>query len=149
MAGSRLTMSLVHACVQLAVAGEEIRLAHLDPVRDWIHAEDVGRAVLAVLAHPSLPSRIYNLSGGVAISHRILLETLGRVTPVRYRQVNETEANVPPTVTRPRRGPLSVARLLAETRFRSHLSLERGLWTYVEWTKQEARLGGGNRSDHA
>ena len=149
MAGSRLTMSLAHACVRLAVAGEEIRLAHLSPVRDWIHAEDVGRAVTAVLVHASLPSRIYNLSGGVAISHRTLLETLGRVTPVRYRQVPEAEANVPPAVTRPRRGLLSVARLEAETGFRPHLSLERGLQTYVEWTQQEERTGAGDRSYHA
>jgi nucleoside-diphosphate-sugar epimerase len=149
MVGSRLTMSLAHACVQLAVAGQEIRLAHLSPVRDWIHAEDVGRAVLAVLALPSLPSQIYNLSGGVAISHRTLLETLNRATPIRYRQVDDAEANVPPAVTRPRRGPLSIARLTAETGFRPHLSLERGLRTYVERAKQEERASGGDRSDHA
>jgi nucleoside-diphosphate-sugar epimerase len=149
MAGSRLTMSLAYACARLAAAGEEVRLAHLDAVRDWIHAEDVGRAVLAVLTRPSLPSRIYNLSGGVAVSHRTLLDTLGRVTPVRYRHVHEAEANVPPAVTRPRRGPLSIARLAAETGFRPHLSLERGLRTYVEWTQQEERAGAGDRSDHA
>ncbi len=149
MSGSRLTMSLVHSCARIALAGQEIRLAHLDPVRDWIHAEDVGRAVLAVLETATLPSRIYNLSGGVAVSHRALLETLGRVTPVRYRQVSEVEANVPPAVTGPRRGPLSITRLAAETGFRPHLDLERGLRAYVEWTRWEERTGAGDRSHHA
>lgn len=140
MAGSRLTLSLVHASVRLALAGEEIRLTHVDPVRDWIHAGDVGRAVLAVLTAPALSAQTYNLSGGSGISHRALLETLARVLPLRYRQVEEAEANVPAALTRPRRGPMSIARLAADVGFRPSLGLEPGLRDYVEWVRQEARV---------
>ncbi|MDR7417935.1 MAG: NAD(P)-dependent oxidoreductase [Armatimonadota bacterium] len=139
MAGSRVTMSLVHTCVRLALAGEEIRLVHLDPVRDWIHAGDVGRAVLAVLTAPALAAQSYNLSGGNGISHRALLETLAHVLPLRYRQVAEAEANVPAALTRPRRGPMSIARLTGDTGFRPAQSLEDGLRDYVDWVRQEAR----------
>jgi nucleoside-diphosphate-sugar epimerase len=138
MAASRTTMSLVHASVRLALAGEEIRLAHLDPVRDWIHAADVGRAVLAVLAASAIPAHTYNLSGGIAIPHRTLLETLARVIPLRYRQVAETDANVPAALTRPRRGPMSIERFAADFGFRPSLALEPGLRDYVDWVRQEA-----------
>jgi nucleoside-diphosphate-sugar epimerase len=135
MARSRLTMSLAYECVRLALAGQEIRLVHLDHVRDWIHAEDLGRAVLAVLDAPTLPGRIYNVAGDRGCSHRELLETLGRIVPVRYRQVAEAEANVPPRQTQRRRGPVSVARLMAETGYRPRYTLEDGLRQYVAWVR--------------
>ena len=138
MVGSRQAMSLVHTSVRLAQAGEEIRLVHLDPVRDWIHAEDVGRAVLAVLTAAALPARVYNVSGGVGISHRTLLETLARVLPLRYQRVDEAEANVPSALTRPRRGPLCIDRLAADVGFRPSLALETGLRDYVDWLRREA-----------
>jgi nucleoside-diphosphate-sugar epimerase len=137
MAGSRLSMSLAYECVRLALAGEEIRLAHLDHVRDWIHAEDLGRAVLAVLAAPALQHRIYNLAGDRGITHRALLEALDRSVRTRYRQVPEVEANVPPRQTQKRRGPLSIARLLADTAYRPRFSLGDGLRQYVGWIQAE------------
>jgi nucleoside-diphosphate-sugar epimerase len=139
MPGSRLTMSLVHACVRLALAGDEIRLAHLHPVRDWIHADDVGRAVMAVLERPTLAHRVYNVAGPEGYSHWALLDALSRAVPVRYRQVAEHEANVPPALTRSRRGPLAVARLMSDTGYRPRYALEDGLRQYVEW----ARSGDG------
>jgi nucleoside-diphosphate-sugar epimerase len=135
MAGSRLAMSLAYEVVRLALAGEEIRLAHLDHVRDWILAEDLGRAILAVLDAPALPHRIYNLAGDRGYTHRELLDTLGRVVPVRYRQVPDADANVPPRQTQKRRGPLSIARLTADTGYRPRYSLEAGLRHYVEWVR--------------
>jgi UDP-glucose 4-epimerase len=137
MAGSRLSMSLAYECVRLALAGDEIRLAHLDHVRDWIHAEDLGRAVLAVLAAPALPNRVYNLAGDRGHTHRALLEALTRSVSVRYRQVPAGEANVPPRQTQKRRGPMSIARLLADTDYRQRYSLEDGLRQYVGWARGE------------
>jgi nucleoside-diphosphate-sugar epimerase len=136
MANSRLSMSLAYECVRLALVGEEIRLAHLEHVRDWIHAEDLGRAILAVLDAPALRHAIYNLAGDRGYTHRELLDTLGRVLPVRYRQVAEAEANVPPRQTQKRRGPLSIARLAADTGYRPRFSLEAGLRQYVEWARR-------------
>jgi nucleoside-diphosphate-sugar epimerase len=137
MAGSRLSMSLAYECVRLALAGEEIRLAHLDHVRDWIHAEDLGRAVLAVLDAPALHHRVYNLAGDRGITHRALLGALDRSVRTRYRQVPEAEANVPPRQTQKRRGPLSIARLLADTAYRPRFSLDDGLRQYVGWVQAE------------
>ncbi|MDR7489305.1 MAG: NAD(P)-dependent oxidoreductase [Armatimonadota bacterium] len=138
MKGSRASMSLVYQVVRLALAGEEIRLVHLDHVRDWIHADDLAGAVLTLLTQDRLSRSVYNLSGGVGISHRELLETLARVLPLRYAQVaNPAEANVPPQVTRKRRGPASIERLLAETSYRPRFTLEAGLRAYVDWVRAE------------
>lgn len=142
MKHSRHNLSIVQQAVDLALRGEEIRVLHLEPVRDWIHADDLGRAVLILLEQPQLRSTVYNLSGGRGISHRELLDTLARVLPLRYRQVdNETETNIPPGATRPRRGPAGIMRLQGDTGYEPVFDLEAGLRDYVSWVRQEAAAG--------
>lgn len=135
MTGSRLTVSLACQCVRMALAGEQIRLVHLDHVRDWIHTDDLGRAVLEVLQRDSLSSTVFNVAGPQGYTHRALLAALGQTVPVRYQQVDEREANIPATVTRERRGPLAIRRLMAETGYRPRYTLEEGLRQYVTWTR--------------
>ncbi len=136
MKDSRSNMSLVYEFVRRALRGEEIRVAHLDHVRDWIHADDLAVAVAMLLNTPRLPSRVYNLSGGVGYTHRQVLETLRRILPLGYTQVDDPrDANVAPSMTRKRRGPASIDRLLAETSYRPRLSLEAGLREYVDWVR--------------
>jgi nucleoside-diphosphate-sugar epimerase len=137
MPGSRHTMSLVFHCVRLALAGEEIRLAHLDHVRDWIYADDLARAVGALLERDYTAHDVYNCAGGRGYTHRELLDTLGRVIPLTYRQVDDPDkANIPSALTRARRGPLSTQRLLAVTSYRPNVDLEAGLRLYVRWVKE-------------
>jgi nucleoside-diphosphate-sugar epimerase len=110
-------------------------------MRDWIHADDLARAVLILLTQETIPSSVYNLSGGTGVSHRELLETLARLVPLRYRLVADpAEANIPPQMTRKRRGPASIDLLLADTPYRPKFSLEAGLRAYVDWVRaQEQR----------
>lgn len=146
MRDSRHTMSLVFHCVRLALAGREIRLAHLDHVRDWIYAGDLARAVVALLERDETAYGVYNCAGGRGYTHRELLDTLGRVVPLRYRKVDDPEqANVPPALTRARRGPLSSERLLAVTPYRPTVDLEAGLRMYVRWV-EETGPGQGERT---
>lgn len=138
MKNSRSNMSLVYHAVRLALAGEEIRLVHLDHVRDWIHADDLAQAVHILLTQDRLLRPVYNISGGVGISHRALLETLNRVVPLRYAQVADPrEANIPPQMTRRRRGPASITRLVSDTAYRPLYTLEAGLRAYVDWVRTE------------
>lgn len=137
MVDSRYNMSLAYHAVNLALDGEEIRLVHLDHLRDWIYIEDLAEAVGTILEAPLQPHAVYNLSGGRGYTHRDLLETLKRVIPIRYRQVTEAAANVPPLLTRKRRGPTSMTRLQADTSYRPQFSLEEGLRRYVEWARRE------------
>lgn len=140
MAGSREQMSLVYECVRLAVRGEEIRLPELDAVRDWIYAGDLARAVASLLAAPALPRRTYNCAGPRGYTHAELLDTLGRVIPLRYRRAENPEAaNVSSALTRRRRGPLSTERLTADTSYRPDVDLETGLRLYVEGIRDIAR----------
>ncbi|MEX2355779.1 MAG: NAD(P)-dependent oxidoreductase [Thermaerobacterales bacterium] len=136
MEGSRYSTSLVHQFVAMGLAGEEIRLVHLDHLRDWIHADDLGAAILALLQEPRLEHRIYNLSGGRGYSHQELLTTLQDILPVTYRHVsNPAEANIPTAATRARRGPTSIARLTADTGFTQNFDLRDGLSDYVRWVR--------------
>ncbi len=138
MPHSRTHVSLVYEWTRLALAGEEIRMLHLDPVRDWIHADDLARAVGVLLGQDRLGSPLYNLSGGRGYHHREALDTLNRIVPLRYRQVGDpAEANVPPTLSRSRRGPTSSTRLLEESSYRSQFNLEEGLRDYVKWLRED------------
>lgn len=140
MQDSRHTMSLVYQVVRLALAATPVRLVHLDHVRDWIYADDLAQAVLVVLGQDRLQAPVYNLSGGVGYTHRELLETLRRIVPLEYQQVTDPAvANVPPQITRRRRGPASTARLLAHTAYRPRFTLEEGLRDYVRWVRAEGR----------
>jgi nucleoside-diphosphate-sugar epimerase len=134
MRGSRHNMSVVHHCVRLALRGEEIRLAHVDAVRDWILADDLAGAVAALLDRAETTYRVYNGAGERGVSHREVLETLGRIVPLHYRETRDpADANVPPLLTRHRRGPLDIRRLLDETSYRPRAGLEEGLRATVEW----------------
>ena len=135
MQHSRHNMSIVHSCVRLALRREEIRLAHLDCLRDWILADDLAGAVSALLTRGDAGYRVYNGAGERGYQHRELLETLGRIVPLGYRQTDDAGANVPPFLTRRRRAPLAVGRLLDETAYRPRAGLEDGLRATVEWQR--------------
>lgn len=134
MPGSREQMSLVYECVRLALNGEELQLHELDPVRDWIDADDLARATSALLFAGVLSHRLYNCAAPRGYSHSELLDTLARVLPLRYRNSQDAHsANVAPSLTRRRRGPLNIERLLTDTDYRPTIDLETGLRRYVEW----------------
>jgi nucleoside-diphosphate-sugar epimerase len=136
MPGSREQMSLVYECVRLALNGEELQLHELDPVRDWIDADDLARATSALLFASALSHRVYNCAAPRGYSHSDLLDTLARVLPLRYRNSRDADsANVAPSLTRRRRGPLDVERLLTDTDYQPTIDLETGLRRYVEWVK--------------
>ncbi len=140
MTHSRRVMSVVYDCVQLALRGEEIRLAHLDGVRDWILADDLAGVVSVLLAREDADYRVYNAAGDRGYTHREVLERLGRIIPLRYREAAPGDANVPPLLTRARRGPLDIRRLLDETAYRPRAGLDDGLRVTVEWMRGAGEL---------
>jgi nucleoside-diphosphate-sugar epimerase len=134
LVGSRERMSLVYECVHMALAGREVCLAELDALRDWIYVGDLTRAIAALLAMAPSRRRLYNVAGPRGYTHRELLDTLSRILPVSYRAADdEHPPNVDEALTRRRRGPLSVERLLADTSYRPQIDLETGLRRYVDW----------------
>ncbi len=134
LAGSRERMSLVYDCVHAALAGREVCLGELSAVRDWIYVGDLARAVATLLAMESPRHHLYNIAGPRGYTHRELLETLSRIVPVSYRAADhEHPPNVDEALTRKRRGPLSIDRLLVDTPYRPEINLETGLRRYVDW----------------
>jgi nucleoside-diphosphate-sugar epimerase len=134
-------MSLVYLLVELVRRGEEVRLVHLNHVRDWIYAGDIVNASILLLELPNLKHHIYNVSGGRGYTHRQLIEELDRIIPVRYRQSVEEEANIPASITARRRGPMSIELLAADTGFSLTYELLEGLRRYVQWIGNDVSLG--------
>lgn len=60
--GSRLRMSPIHQAIGLAQAGMVITCNSAETVYNWIHGDDIGRAVLAALEAVH-PERVYNVAG--------------------------------------------------------------------------------------
>ena len=141
MPEARETMSLVHQVMRMALSGKEIRLAHLDHVRDWASVDDVSRALQSLLTRSELRHHVYNLSGGVGISHRQLLCALAGVVPISFRQVPEANANVPPSSTQGLRGPMNIGRLVRDTCFAPSTDLGEGLRRYMHWLRYDAKVG--------
>lgn len=136
MPGSREQMSLVHECVRLALNGEEIQLQELDAIRDWIYVDDLASAISILLFTDRLPHRLYNCAGPRGYTHSELLAALARLIPIRYGQAKRPEqANISGSLTRKRRGPLSIERLLADTSYRPEIDLEAGLGLYLDWAR--------------
>ena len=139
MVGSRTTMSLVYQVVERALAGEEIRLADLLHVRDWISVEDVSHAVSKLLTQRGLQEHTYNLSSGVGVSHGHLLSTLAGIVPVSFRRVPIRDANIPSSATEQRRGPLNIERLVRHAGPVPLTNLEEGLRRYIRWLQHYSR----------
>ena len=136
MTGSRTMMSLVYQVVERALDGEEIRLASLQNVRDWASIDEVSRVLGELLGHRGLRQNIYNLSGGIAVSHSELLTTLARIVPVSFRQVPIHEANISSESTASRRGPLDIESIVHDAGLGPLTNLEAGLRRYVRWLRR-------------
>jgi nucleoside-diphosphate-sugar epimerase len=119
---TRQRMSLVH---RLAARSGATTASTADVVRDWVHADDVAKALAGLLTASSLGSRLYNIGSGEAVGWRRIVEAFqaeGR--PVRWAgdgqsaDVTATSADTRPI--------FSIARLVADTGFRPR-SIESGI----------------------
>lgn len=119
---TRQRMSLIH---RLASRSGATTASTADIVRDWVHADDVAKALVGLLTVPSLGSQLYNIGSGEAVGWRRIVEAFqaeGR--PVRWAGDGESaDVTATPADTRP---VFSIARLVADTGFRPR-SIESGI----------------------
>eukprot|EP01037_Dinobryon_pediforme_P026523 gene26523-29075_t len=76
----------------MALAGDVIRPNSLEPVGDYIHAGDVAKAIIALLAAPRLRYRHYNIGSGVT-------STIGDVIGWARERVPDLAVEVSPHET--------------------------------------------------
>lgn len=64
---------------QLADGSREVELGNLTPKRDFVHVDDVSRAILALLGEFDQPYRAYNVGTGTSYSVREVVECVSDV----------------------------------------------------------------------
>jgi UDP-glucose 4-epimerase len=137
--GSRAVTPLLGVLLRRALAGEELRLAGLDTLGDYIHAGDVGAAVTALLACPAPSHQVYNIAYGEAVSLRHLTRLVeGLVPGSRWLEVPAEEAELA-LEAKPaggRWGAYDISRIRTDTGWRPR-ALAEALADYRDWLRKE------------
>ncbi len=89
---ARTAGSVAYKLARMAVTGERIAVDSLDDGEDWIHAEDVASAIVALLRRPTLEHCVYNVAYGELVPVESLLRVAGTVIPDFGYSVVEPEA---------------------------------------------------------
>lgn len=136
---TRPRVSLVARLVRAAIETGSMTVYRDDPARDWTFAPDVGRAIAALLAQPTLAHPLYHVASGQTLTPLQIAQQVQALLPGRVRiDVRAgTDPGAPPLL---RRGTLSADRLRAETGFDTWTPFEAGLRQVVD----EALQAGNN-----
>ena len=109
---------IAHAALE--VRGR-LRVNSLDGVGDYIHAEDVARAILALLAAPRLNFSVYNIASGTTTSVRDFVEWAAEKVPGFQAEVvsaADAELVQDPSLKDGMWGAYDISRIQAETSWR-------------------------------
>ncbi len=141
--GARTVMSVIHALVRAAVAGDAVRLAGGDRTRDWTHATDIARAIRLLLEAPALGHVCYNVSSGVAAPLARVADALARIAPPFSWEPAPADRSTIDGTRVQRRGPLDIGRIRA-LGFAPGYSLDEGLAETITWVR---RIEAGRPAD--
>jgi UDP-glucose 4-epimerase len=147
---SRNMHHVPHRLARLALEGvKRVRVNTLDAVGDYIHAEDVARAIVSLLKAPRLHYSVYNVASGVTVSVGELVEWIAEKVPdFRAEVVPPEQADIlqDPALKDGMWGAYDVSRLAADTGWEPR-PVREALHAYLDWMaeqraanpKQEAR----------
>ena len=81
--GHRAVMSVLYQWVGQAARGEPLSAQghDLSGGRDYVYSVDTARGIMAILNAPELPNDLYNLTSGIWITNREILDTLSELAP--------------------------------------------------------------------
>lgn len=123
---SRRRMSPVHLLAAALAGGVSLRVAGPNVARDYVHADDVGAAVAALLFADRLGHDVYNISSGVATGWHELIEMFA-ARGLDMRWTEDAPAADIAAGAGDARPPLDIARLAADTGFRPAIDLASGI----------------------
>jgi UDP-glucose 4-epimerase len=129
----------------MAVAGvRRVRVNTLDAVGDYIHVEDVARAIVALLRAPALKYSTYNIAAGTTATLGELVRWAAEKAVGFHAEVADTsEADIlqDPTLTGGMWGAYDISRIGAETGWKPR-PVREALHAYMDWIAAERRSGG-------
>ena len=126
---SRKNLSFFHQCMQKAFQNDPVALPDPHITHDWIYAEDLARAVAALLTTDHLQWPVYNVCSGRQVSAETVLRAFQAEVPdFQWMVATPEHANV----VFPSSGRCPVpARLQDELGFRCSYDLRAGLRDYL------------------
>ena len=142
---SRNFMHVPNRIAHMAVGGaKRVRVNTIDAVGDYIHAEDVARAIVALLHAPRLRYSAYNIAAG----DRDLGElVLGRRRKRRLsrgdRRPEQADIMQDPTLRDGMWGAYDISRITARDGLEAAPDA-RGLHAYMDWIAAKARTARNN-----
>jgi nucleoside-diphosphate-sugar epimerase len=120
----------------MAVAGTTcVRVNTLEAVGDYIHVEDVARAIASLLRAPRLRYSSYNVAQGVTTTLGQLVEWAAEKAPGFHAQISsEHEAHIlqDPRLRAGMWGAYDISRLTAETGWKPR-PVREAFHAYIDW----------------
>ncbi len=140
--GHRAVMSALYQWTGQVARGEPLQVQSdsFDPEegRDYTYSVDTARGLQAILDAPELPHDLYNLTTGVWITYRQILDALGELAPVSSPAPGNVagDATAGARAAVPSRGPLSTHRLRQDLGWQPEYDLRAGLVDYLQWRRE-------------
>ena len=132
--GHREVMSAFYHWTGQVVRGEAIQPEALEQGRDFTYVADIVDGIRAILDAPELPHDLYNITAGVWVTLRELLDQLILLSPAT--KIMEPDGGGSKIQnTGPGRGPLSGHRLFQDLDWTAGYDLNAGLAEYLQWRK--------------
>jgi nucleoside-diphosphate-sugar epimerase len=129
-----------HRIARLALDGvKRVRVNTLAAVGDYIHAEDVARAIVSLLEAPRLHYTVYNVASGVTASIGELVGWVAEKVPGFGAEVvpaEEADIVQDPSLKDGMWGAYDVSRLAADTGWKPR-PVRNALHAYVDWMAGE------------
>jgi UDP-glucose 4-epimerase len=145
---SRNMHHVPHRIARLALDGAgRVRVNSLDAVGDYVHAEDVARAIVGLLGAPRLRFGAYNVASGATASIGELVSWVAEKVPGFKAEVVPPErADIvqDPNLRDGMWGAYDVSRLSADTGWQPRATRE-ALHAYVDWLAGERAADPGTQ----
>ena len=119
----------------MALAGETVRPTNTDAVGDYVHAEDVARAIIALIEAPKLSYRTYNIGSGVITTIADFISYATEKVPALKWELAPLETcNVDqnPNLSTGMWGVYDIARIITDTGWRPR-NVREAFHGYMDW----------------
>ena len=140
--GHRAVMSPLYQWTRHVVRGEPIAVEEgsVDPRdgRDYTYVVDIARGLQTILDAPDLPHDLYNLTTGIWLTYRQMLNSLSELAPesAPVPAAKGADAIGSATASVSSRGPLSGHRLWHDLGWQPEYDLRAGLTDYLQWRRE-------------
>jgi UDP-glucose 4-epimerase len=128
----------------MAVEGvKRVRVNTLDAVGDYIHAEDVARAITALLRAPALRYSAYNIAMGATVTVGELVNWAAEKAPGFHAEITaDADADIlqDASLRDGMWGAYDISRIAAETGWRPR-PVREALHAYMDWIAAQRRAG--------